>query len=530
MRVTHTMICLFAALVWTAAGAADGADGGELRFEIRSYRVEGNTLLPQPVIDRLFAPYTGKQKDFGDVQRALEALQALYQEKGYSGIRVSLPEQELDRGSVTFQVVEPRIRRVLVEGNEHFSSDNARRSVPSLVPGTTPKAQEIAASVKVVNESPAKQSTVLLRTAPNEREVDAVIRMADVSPVRYSVSLDNTGTEETGKYRTAFAYQHANLFDRDHVLTMQYITSPQNRNDVEVFGVGYRIPLYAIGDSIDLVAGYSTADSGTVQNLFNVSGQGSIYALRYNQNFRKFGDLDHRLVYGLDFRAYQNMVTPVGGNANIVPDVTVHPVSLTYSGQLRNDRHDAGFYFNFARNIPGGNDGTDQDFNASRLNASAAYQLWRLGGVYTGSFHKEWQFRIKADAQYTKDLLIAPEQFGLGGAENIRGFDERYASNDKGYRSNWEVYTPEMGARLGFDKAKMRFLAFYDTGRLSRNAPQPGEQAHVSLDSAGVGMRMSYGVNFTARIDFAQVLHDGSQFGVTERSPNRWHFSLGYVF
>lgn len=87
-----------------------------------------------------------------------------------------------------------------------------------------------------------------------------------------------------------------------------------------------------------------------------------------------------------------------------------------------------------------------------------------------------------------------------------------------------------MGARLGFEKAKMRFLAFYDTGRLSRNAPQPGEQAHVSLDSTGVGMRMSYGVNFTARIDFAQVLHDGSQFGVTERSPNRWHFSLGYVF
>ena len=514
----------------SAANAADLAESRTLKFEIRDYHADGNTLLQQSEIDRAMAPFTGLLKDFGDVQRALEALQELYREKGYSGVRITLPEQELERGNVTFKVIEPRIRRVLVEGNEHFSSDNARRSVPSLVPDTTPKALEIAASVKVVNESPAKQSTVLLRTASNERDVDAVIRMADVSPVRYSASLDNTGTEETGKYRTAFAFQHANLFDRDHVLTMQYITSPQNRNDVEVFGVGYRIPLYAIGDSIDLVAGYSTADSGTVQNLFNVSGQGSIYAVRYNQNFRKFGDLDHRLVYGLDYRVYRNMVTPVGGNSNITPDITVHPASLTYSGQLRNDGQDASFYFNFARNIPGGNDGTEQDFNASRLNAPATYRLWRLGGVYTGNFQKEWQFRIKFDAQYSRDALIAPEQFGLGGAENIRGFDERYTSNDRGYRSNWEIYTPEMGSRFGFEKAKIRFLAFYDTGHLSRNVPQPGEQAHVSLDSTGVGARMSYGVNFTAKLDFAQVMHDGSQFGAAERRANRWHFSLGYVF
>lgn len=64
---------------------------GGLRFEIRSYQVEGNTLLPQPDIVRLLAPYTGKLKDFGDVQRALEALQDRYQAAGYAGIQVLLP-------------------------------------------------------------------------------------------------------------------------------------------------------------------------------------------------------------------------------------------------------------------------------------------------------------------------------------------------------------------------------------------------------------------------------------------------------
>lgn len=522
------------AIVLAQAGdpATDAAPGGALRFEIRGYRVDGNTLLRQEAIDRQLAPYTGKLKDFGDVQRALEALQELYQASGYAGIQITLPEQELERGDVTFKVVEPRIARVLVEGNQHFSAESVRRSVPSLVPGTTPLTREISASVKVANENPAKQSAVLLRPGARDGEVDAVIRVADVPPARYSISMDNTGNKETGTYRIGFAYQHANLFDRDHVLTLQYVTSPRNINDVEVYGLGYRVPLYAQGDSIDLIAGYSTVNSGTVQNLFDVSGQGAIYAVRYNQNLRKLGDFDQRLIYGLDYRAYQNLVTPVGGNFNFVPDITVHPASLTYSGQLRKEGRELAFYFGYAQNIPGGNDGVDHNFKNSRRDARAAYRIWRFGGVYSRSFLKDWQFRLKADAQYSRDALIAAEQFGLGGAESIRGFNERYMSNDKGFRSNWEVYTPELGSHMGFDTAKLRLLAFYDTGHVGRNSRQPGELQRVSMDSAGFGLRMSYGTNFTVKADYAQVLHDGTQFGAPagRTHANRWHISAGYVF
>jgi hemolysin activation/secretion protein len=535
MRVGNTIICLLVALASANVFAADITDGTEsagLRFEIRSYRLEGNTLLPQPEIERLLAPFTGKQKDFGDVQRALEALQDRYQAAGYAGILVMLPEQELERGDVTFRVIEPKVGRVLVEGNEHFSSDNARRSVPALVPGRTPNTREVSASVKVANENPAKQTAVLLRPGTVEGGVDAVIRVADVPPVRYSLSFDNTGNKETGTYRTAFSYQHANLFDRDHVLTLQYVTSPRNTNDVEVYGLGYRIPLYGPGDSIDLIAGYSTVDSGTVQNLFDVSGQGAIYAFRYNHNLPKLGEYEHRLVYGIDYRAYQNLVTPVGGTFNFVPDITVHPASLTYSGLLRSQQSDLNFYLGYAQNLPGGSDGIDSDFKNSRRDARAAYRIWRVGGAYTRAFLKEWQFRLKVDTQYSRDALIAAEQFGLGGADSIRGFNERYMSNDKGFRSNWEIYTPNYGDFPGLDKAKLRFLAFYDTGHVGRNSRQPGELARVSMDSIGVGMRMSYGNNLTVKADFAEVLHDGTQFGTPagRKHANRWHISMGYVF
>lgn len=511
----------------------DAADAGadSLRFEIRAYQVEGNTLLPQEDIARLTARHAGARRDFGDVQRALEALQDLYQARGFAGVLVTLPEQELDKGTVIFRVIEPKIGRVLVEGNEHFSADNARRSVPALVPGSTPNTRAVAGSVRVANENPAKQTAVLLRPGSRDGEIDAVIRVADVPPLRYSVSFDNTGNRETGAYRTGFAFQHGNLFDRDHVLTAQYVTSPTNTNDVEVYGLGYRIPLYGLGDSIDLIAGYSTVDSGTVQNLFDVSGQGAVYAFRYNHNLVKLGDFEHRLVFGADYRAYQNLVTPVGGNFNFVPDITVHPLSLTYSGALRQQQRDLSFYFNYTQNIPGGNDGTGTDFKNSRTEARAAYRMWRFGGVYSRELGKEWQFRVKADAQYSGDALISAEQFGLGGAESIRGFNERYTSNDRGHRSNWEIYTPDLGAVFG-DESRLRFLAFYDTGQVGRNKRQPGELARVGLDSAGFGVRFSFRNHLTIKADFAQVLHDGTQSGTVagRRYGNRWHLVLGYVF
>lgn len=503
-----------------------------LRFEVRAYRIDGNTLLKTEEIERELAAFTGRQRDFGDVQKALEALQALYQKKGYGGVQVTLPEQELDRGEVTLKVTEVRIGRVLVEGNEHFSTEVIRRSVPSLQPGATPMTRDISASIRVANENPARQSAVLLRPSQRENEVDAVIRVADVAPMRFSVSLDNTGNKETGFYRSGFAFQHANMFSRDHVLTLQYITSPQNINDVEVYGLGYRVPLYGRGDSLDFIAGYSTVNSGTVQSLFDVSGQGAIYAVRYNHNLARLGDIEQRLVYGLDYRAYQNLVTPVGGGFNFVPDVTVHPATLTYSAQLRREQREISGYLSYMQNLPGGNDGNDVDFKNSRRNASSSYQLLRAGMTFTGLFAKDWQYRLKIDAQYTDHALISAEQFGLGGADSIRGFNERYVSSDKGIRSNWEVYTPEIGTTLGFDKAKLRLLAFYDTGLVVRNFTIPGEMERVSVDSAGFGARMSYGTNLTIKADFAQVLHDGSQFGTPagRAYANRWHVTVAYVF
>ncbi len=509
-------------------------------FEIRRFLTEGNTLLNQEEINRALGPFIGPNKDFGDVQRALETLQATYQRAGYGSVEIRLPEQELERGEVKFIVIEVKVAKITVAGNEHFSKENIRRSVPALSEGATPNSRVIARSIRLANENSSKQSAVLLRGSEREDQVDAIVRVADINPRRVSATFDNTGNRSTGRTRIGFAYQHSNLFDRDHVVTAQFITSPSKFKEVSVYGVGYKIPLYSLGDSIDLVAGYSNVDSGTVQNVFLVSGKGSIYGARYNQALPKWRDLEHKVTYGLDYRAYQNQVTPVGTPASVVPDITVHPLSLTYSANLRATGQDLSFYLNMTQNIPGGNDGQEVDFrgskpgfpNGARASADAGYRLYRGGFNYVRVVKNDWQLRANFSAQYTDDALIAPEQFGIGGIDNLRGFNERYASNDKGSRTTLEIYTPDQAKAFGLKDSRLRFLAFYETGALRRNYTQLNEQEAVNLDSGGIGVRWSHKNYFTGRMDIAHVFHDGSGYSEPDNRRNikKLHFSLAWVW
>ena len=89
------------------------------------------------------------------------------------------------------------------------------------------------------------------------------------------------------------------------------------------------------------------------------------------------------------------------------------------------------------------------------------------------------------------NLLISGEQFGVGGANSVRGYNERDVSDDKGLQATAEVYTPNFAKTLNIE-GDIRALFFYDTGQVSRNLPQPGETTSSSISSFGVGIRLNY--------------------------------------
>lgn len=509
---------------WPVAAQGQEVPVSPPRFEIVRFDVTGNTLLPADVVERIVAPFTGKDRDFGDIQRALETLEKAYVGRGYGVVEVVLPEQAITAGVVRLRVIEPRIAKIAIEGNRHFDAENVRQSLPTLREGATPNSLQIAKNLHVLNENPAKRTTVLMRSGGSENEVNAEVRVEDERPWNATLMLDNTGNRQTGHYRVGLGYQHANIFNRDHVLTARYITSPGHVSDVKIFGVGYRIPFYSLGSSMEFVAGYSDVDFGTVQNLFTVTGSGTILALRYNQHLSRIGDYEHKIVYELDYRAYRRLLTPAA--QPLVPGVTVHPIGASYSGLWRTIAGELSFRVHAAQNLfPVGNDDAESDFKAARADAKAGYRLYRYDLSYVAFLPGDWQARAVLNGQESHDALVPGEQFGVGGADSVRGFLEREVANDRGYRGSVEVYTPEFGSRFG-KEVHGRALVFYDWATVSRNSMQPGEASGESIASTGFGLRFSHGKRFSMRLDYGHILNGG---GARSRNDRRVSASFAFV-
>lgn len=494
------------------------------RFEIRRYIVEGNTLLSQGTIDKIVAPFSGKDRDFGDIQRALEALQDTYAARGYSAVRVSIPEQDIRAGEVHLRVVEARIRRVRVQGNRFFDEKNVKAGLPSLKEGASPNTKAIGKDAQLVNENPAKQVSVALQAADDPGQVDATVRVTDEKPSRVSAYIDNTGTPNTGNFRVGAGYQNANLFNGDDVLNIQAITSPGHVSDVKIVGAGYRVPIYKWSGIVDVLAGYSSVNSGTVQGLFNVSGSGDVFGLRYTQLLGRIESYEHRVSLGLDYRAYKNDVTFADTGEPLVPNITVRPVSLAYTGRFSRVGQDLSFNVSYSRNIAGGANGDQAAFDAQRPGASSNYNAVREGVSFSQLLPSDFILRALANAQQSHDLLIPGEQFGMGGVDSVRGYYEREVASDIGWRASLEAYGPDFGSWFG-NAWRARVLVFTDAARGHDNQPERGPAN--KLGSFGLGARMNQGKSLALRLDVARVTQDA---GTREAGDWRAHFAAAYSF
>jgi hemolysin activation/secretion protein len=140
----------------------------------------------------------------------------------------------------------------------------------------------------------------------------------------------------------------------------------------------------------------------------------------------------------------------------------------------------------------------DLAFNtgSGRNNDLASYQSedprittvhWKAlrGGVsYSAPFAQTWLWSVRSQFQYSPDVLISGEQFGLGGVGSVRGTSvDRPIAGDKGVFATLEITTPELATGL-------RLLGFLDGGWLGNNSPNgTSKPSSDSLTSAGLGLR-----------------------------------------
>jgi len=506
------------------------------RIVVKRFDVQGNQSLSQAQIDTALAPFLGEFDNLAALQSAAAALQAVYHRSGRLITQVVLPAQDISEGTVILKVIEGRISNVAVIGNQRLSNENILASLPVLRAGESIDLHDLNAALQLANENPSRRLAVNFRPDKSVGDIIANVRVQEAEAQRYTLGLNDTGNENTGDLRLNLAWQNTNVMQKDHVATLQYTLAPDDLDAVSIIGGGYRIPFYRQRLLLDLVGAYSNVSSGSVpvpSGTLDFAGKGVVLGGQLTRLLPAVLKLQHRATLSIYQRRYKNECSiSVNNNSNACiggsdVDYTTQPLALGYSGKWTQPKRQFNFSLSASYNLPGGPNGSATDFDAARLGADNRYLIWRAGADATQQLPRDWQLRALFEGQYVNEPLVSGEQFGLGGADSLRGFDERAVTGDRGWRAGLELFGPDLGAKSGLDGLALRPVVFLEGGQMSRLNPQAGDIAQQTLSSAGLGMRLGYAGKLSAQIDWGRVINGG---GTVDDGGSRFHFNLGYVF
>ena len=525
-------LSLFCALIWTSAAVAAPPTG-----EVSGYEVFGNTLIPAEKIQELLNPYTGQQSLEG-ITAAANALQNLYVQAGYAGVVTSVPVQTLSNGKVRIDVLEGKLDQIVVQGNNSFSDKNIKAGLPSLKPSFTPNLIDLDTHTLMVNENPAKSVRVVFQPGLRTGQLDALVVTEEQDPQQWTATVDNTGSSSASRYRASLVFQHANVFDLDHVLNVRLNAPVNDPASGLAAGLSYRIPLYEQYASIDMLASYSNVKNRatpTPAGDLSFAGQGKAVGVRYNWHLPRVGKSKQKISAGLDWRQYRNECS-IGvfgsqGCGSAAASVEVHPVTLAY--QIFNPGNYSGFVQFSSNVLAGGALGQAQNFEASRPGSTPRY--WVLSGGYQLVHSLENQSTVswRANAQHSPHALISAEQFGVGGAFTVRGYAERELVGDRGVATSaeWSTSLPWPLQNAGQSAATPQLLGtvFFDAGLVNNHLGTVCKSGKTtcSIAGAGIGLTVSQGRRWSVKADLARALTAGT---TTQKGNYRLHFLTSLAF
>lgn len=466
-------------------------------FAIRGFEVEGENPLGDAEAQRVLAPFVRADATIETLQQATAALEAALRAAGYGLHRVALPPQEVGQ-TVKLAIVKFTVGKVDIDGASIYDEGNIRRTLPELREGESPNFKRLAIQTAIANENQNKQVQVGLRESDEPDKIDATINVREQRPWTLGLSASNAGSSTTGHDRVTLTAGHTNLFNRDHQFMGAYTTSLERPKDVKQLGLAYKVPLYALGG----VVGASYTRSDVVGNFgaFTSTGAGHTLGASYTWYLAPQGGRRTYVTFGIDDKVFDAAKI----NDIVAPgalDRRSRPVTVGYTARIESDTAVWGYNVDLAANTGSGDSNDLASYRSEDPRIDTVYwKALRGGASYTAPLAQTWLWSVRGQYQYSPDVLISGEQFGLGGLGTVRGTEiERPVSGDKGVLGSLEVTSPELVTGL-------RLIGFLDAGYVRNNKPNGlNKPASDRLASVGVGLRYTQGI-FAASLDYGRIV------------------------
>ncbi|POZ52049.1 ShlB/FhaC/HecB family hemolysin secretion/activation protein [Methylovulum psychrotolerans] len=497
-------------------------------FDMLEMQVDGNTVLAQTLVEKKLYPFLGPAKTVDDVEKARQALEALYKDNGYPTVLVDIPEQDVVNGLVRLKVVEGAVERLKVTGSRYFFLGKIRDKVPALATGQVPympKVQEQVADLG--KESADRQITPIFRAGSTPGTTEVELRVKDQLPLHGSLEMNGRNSEHTSRSRLIGSLRYDNLWQRFHSASLQYQVSPENSDEVDVWSGTYVLPthwadsrlaLYGIGISSNTQLGASVGG-------LSVVGSGAIYGARLVTPLPGINNYGHTLNLGVDYKSFNQGISQQGQDLQTSP-ISYVPFLIGYDANWRSSgvltTLNSALHFSLR-----GFGSDDQEFENRRYKAKASYAYFTTELKHLRELPWDMRLAARASGQITNMPLISNEQFAVGGPQSVRGYHQTQQLGDDGANLSVELQSPQLKRRDWEFAQNLRLHAFFDYAYLwIDHAIAPNPQ-YYRLAGTGAGVRLQFFKHWLGELDWAYPLE---RQGTVNVGTQRVDFRMAYEF
>lgn len=486
----------------------------------------GNRLTFTEKMEKLFI---GKKLTKECILEIKHQIILYYKENGRPVVAVSVPDQNITKGILLLIVKEGILSDISIVGNRYFSDEQYKKYI-SLKPGYPIDENDLINDVNFINRNPFRNVDIIYKPGeyPSTTEVELSVR--EIRPVRAYAGIDNTGLDLIGKNRYMAGIHLGNLFWQDQVLSYQ-ITKSFDSHSFEAHTFQYTIPL-PWKNIIFIYGGYSRVHA-QIPRFPTGKSKGKSYqaSFRYDLPLPVYKNMIHDVTLGFDFKRtdnsveFSNQIQKFASNVNLTQIMLSYEVS--YDRGLFQLQASATGFFSPGRWL---HDQSNKRYNALRPHAKNHYLYTRESFKALVHLPKNFSWSLLMDMQFSNHNLLASEEFGIGGYNTVRGYDEHQVNEDNGILISSELRSASFGVFHNLLSKKIadhfQLLGFIDYGKGWVDQREKRLRKSQYLWSLGPGLRYIIDPFLALRLDWGFKLKRKNYSG----SKTKLHFGLNISF
>jgi hemolysin activation/secretion protein len=453
-----------------------------------------------------------------DLEDVAVRVTTYYRAKEYILDTAFLPPQTVQDGLVKIYVLEGRLGKVTAKGNERYDADVLQEPFAGLE-GHPITRDGVTNSLLTVWDYPGlrfaeRKAQITFFPGESTGESDLELEVfEDKYPVNLILSGDNAGSEYSGEYRTRADLIWNNPTGAADMLAVAFTYTFDPKNN-PYYSLDYRRPIITPDYHIGIGASRNTYDIGAALESLGIDGTTEQAYISLDRVF--FQSFREKLAASLRFSREDAETNQNGvqlSKDKLAPleigvDYLVTDSFLGPEGAASQTRMIGNYTHGFG-DLLGSMDAHDAP-ESSRVDgdgdhAGAEYDKLVGGFIRKQAFFKGTTLWLRANGQYSSDVLVPLEQFAIGGPNSVRAYPTAVGLFDKGYflSAEWSFGLP-----IKSEKALPEWMAgptkttwpdalslsvFIDSAQGWLNKPREDEIANglsqALLSGAGVGLR-----------------------------------------